>query len=377
MYEDRPAIPINPGGVVDPRNVVGRDDDLARVVRSLERGGGVVQPGERRHGKTSFSRLVEATARERGWTVVSRSVEGKKSVDSVTEALAVDLVAVLPRMERIGTWLRSRARVEVAGVSVDRAPLALEDVLGDACQHAERLLLILDELPICARALEQAEPGAGLAFLHTLRRLRQEHPTLTMLCLGSIGFHHVVPSLGGALNDLDKQPLEPLAPDHAHELAARLLSSTEIPRSLRAELAPRMALASEGVPYYLHHLADDCQRRSARGEQLDGDAIDALVTAAIESPDDPWDLKHYVSRLPDYYGDDAPAAGAILDLVALRSSSLAAIGTGLGAAADAVASADLTGIAGRLEQDHYLVRDGGALRFRSELVRRAWLRWRT
>jgi hypothetical protein len=279
-------------------------------------------------------------------------------------------------MDRITAWLRSRADIEMASLSIGSAPPTLEEIVGDACQHARRLLLILDELPICARALERARPGAGLAFLHTLRRLRQENTRLTMLCLGSVGFHHVLPSLEGALNDIDKHPLPPLSAEHAHELAARLLSSTEIPRVVRAELAPAMALASEGVPYYLHHLADDCQRRHVQGKVLDRDVVAAVVTASVESADDPWDLKHYVSRLPDYYGEDAPTAGAILDLVAIGNSSIAAVARGLTAGADDLATAELPAIVGRLEQDHYLVRKDGELVFRSDIVRRAWLRWR-
>ena len=377
MYEDLPAIPINPGGVVDPPSIVGRDRELALVLEALSRGGGLVLTGERRHGKTSLSRLVEAEANGLGWTVVTRSVEGMRTVESVSEALATDLVAALPQMDRIKTWLRSHADFKLGAVSVDSVTPTLDEIVGDACEHSTRLLLVLDELPICARALERAEAGAGLAFLHTLRRLREAHPRLTMLCLGSIGFHHVLPSLEGTLNNVDKHPLEPLAPDSAHELAARLLKSTQIPLATRRDLAARMTLASEGVPYYLHHLADACQRRHAQGEDLDAAVVDAVVTAAVESADDPWDLKHYVTRLPDYYGDDAPAAGAILDLVAAQPSSLASILAGLATAAPAVAGADLTAIAGRLEQDHYIVKRDGTLHFRSDIVRRAWLRWRT
>ena len=46
------------------------------------------------------------------------------------------------------------------------------------------------------------------------------------------------------------------------------------------------------------------------------------------------------------------------------------------AASDDVASADIGALVGRLEQDHYVVRADDTLRFGSEIVRRAWLRWR-
>jgi hypothetical protein len=375
--EGLPPIPINPGGVVDPRNLVGRDDDAALVMRALERGGGIVLTGERRHGKSSLARLVEQRCREHGWTVVARSLEGMKTVDAVSGGLAADLVDALPRMKQVAAWLRSRADFSVGGVSIDSAPVGLEEILGEACEHTQRLVLILDELPICARALERGQTGAGLAFLHSLRRLRQENAKLTMLCLGSIGFHHVLPNLEGSLNDIDKHPLNPLAIAGAEELAARLLASTSMPPAVGARLARPMALASEGVPYYLHHLADDCRRLDARGRSLGPSATEELVKAAIESPDDPWDLKHYVTRLPDYYGQDATSAAAILDLLATSPSTLGALRQGLSAGSAAIASMDVAGIVGRLEQDHYLVKRDGELRFRSDIVRRSWLRWRT
>jgi hypothetical protein len=101
-----------------------------------------------------------------------------------------------------------------------------------------------------------------------------------------------------------------------------------------------------------------------------------MVTAAIEDPDDPWDLKHYVTRLPGYYGPDAPAAGAILDLIARQPATADEIRRGLAAAPEDIGGADVGSLAGRLEQDHYLVRAAQTLRFRSEIVRQAWLRWR-
>jgi len=375
-FEDLPPVPITHGGVIDPAHAVGRDAEVADVLATLSGGESVALPGERRHGKTVLSRIVEERGQALGWTVVTRSVEGTTSVEEVTEELARDLVAVLPPLARVKAWLGSRAEFSARGVRIESAPLSLEDVLAEACSHTDHLLLILDELPICARALERREAGAGLAFLHRLRRLRQAHEPLTMLCLGSIGFHHVVPDLEGAINDMYPHSLGPLAPNGALELAVRLLKGTDVPLATQRAIAPQMATSSEGVPYYLHLLAGGSRRRHAAGATLDGATVESMVTAAIEDPDDPWDLKHYVTRLPAYYGPDAPAAGAILDLIARQPSTAGEIRRGLAAASDDVADADVGSLAGRLEQDHYLVRAAQTLRFRSEIVRRAWLRWR-
>ena len=245
--EDLPPVPITLGGVIDPAHAVGRDADAAEILSALGTGESVSVPGERRHGKTVLSHVVEERARALGWIVVARSLEGSRSIDEVAEALAHDLVAVLPRLERVKAWLGSRTSLSAEGVQIDAVPLTLEEVLADACSHTDRLLLILDELPICARALERSEPGSGLALMHRLRRLRQSHKQLTMLCLGSIGFHHVVPDLEGAVNDMYRHALGPLAPDGALELAMRLLNGTDLPRSCGARSRrawPRRAKAS-------------------------------------------------------------------------------------------------------------------------------------
>ena len=120
--EDLPPVPITIGGVVDPQNAVGRDADVAHILSAVGGGTSVVLPGERRHGKTVLSRIVEERGQAAGWTVVTRSVEGTKSVSEVTESLAYDLVAVLPRLERVKAWLSSRAEVSASGLRIDQPP---------------------------------------------------------------------------------------------------------------------------------------------------------------------------------------------------------------------------------------------------------------
>jgi len=117
MDHDDP-IPINPGGTVDPAHVVGRQEDLAVVLTALGRGHGVSLTGERRHGKTAFSALVEREGRERGWTVISRSVEGTRTVDDVIAVLAGDLVAALSGMAQAAAWLKQRAQIKAGPLSV-------------------------------------------------------------------------------------------------------------------------------------------------------------------------------------------------------------------------------------------------------------------
>ncbi len=377
-YEARGPIPIAVGSVIDPEFAIGRDRELAEIVEAFSDGDSVALTGERRHGKTVVASLVEREPRKQGWTVVSRSVEGIPSVEELTRELAAALVAVLPKgMTRAKAWLAKHPELSGAGLTLSAIGPTLEDLAGEAAEGAHRLVLIIDELPICARALERTEPGSGLALLHRLRRMRQTHPNLRMVCLGSIGFHHVLRDLEGATNDLGPMPLRPLGPDAARELAVRLLLSVKsIPTAPRRAVSPQMARLSDGVPYYLHRLAADCRKLANRGEDLYPGVIADLIDLAIADPDDPWDLKHYVTRLPGYYGADAPAAGAILDLIAARPCSSEALRADRDLMAQ-IAATEVGGIVARLEQDHYvLAGPNQEFAFRSEIVRRGWLRWR-
>lgn len=137
-----------------------------------------------------------------------------------------------------------------------------------------------------------------------------------------------------------------------------------------------MATASEGVPYYRHHLAHECRRRHVAGATLDPASVDKMVSEAIADPDDRWDLKHYVTRLPAHYGGEAAATAAMLDVIALGPCTVAEMRRALAAESDDVVGADVGSLLGRLEQDHYVVCARDTLRFSSEIVRRAWLRWR-
>src|SRR4051794_15141721 len=64
----------NPGGVVDPDDLIGRDRELNRLMRSVTTGGAKLL-GDRRMGKTSLLRVLEQQLRMAGHTVVRVSAE--------------------------------------------------------------------------------------------------------------------------------------------------------------------------------------------------------------------------------------------------------------------------------------------------------------
>jgi hypothetical protein len=376
-------VPLNVGGPIDPEHLVGRETELARIFDAFA-SVGVVLTGERRLGKTSLARLVERRARQRGWDVVRQSAEGFTTLTDFSAALVSRLEDASPPLRRAADSIRQRWTFKAPGVQIGpaSAPRLLEDLVSSAVRASgKRLLLILDELPVLARALERADPGAGIAMLHVLRRQRQEHPErLRMLCLGSIGFHHAVRAEGrGALNDLDFQRLDALSQRDATYLAACIFRHARAPREYERVLAPIIADHVEGMPYYVHQLVASVLRdHPAVCHERD---VADVVHAALADPDDPWDLRHYVDRIEPYYGAESPLARAVLDVIASEPSGLSLADVIAQIAVDRrLAPIDderIRDVVHRLESDHYLARAGDRRCFAFVLVRRAWVAHRS
>lgn len=275
-----------------------------------------------------------------------------------------------------------RLHVNLGGVLDPSEVIGRDDLFRRAAAGAGPggLVLIIDEIPILARALEEHATGGGAALLHLLRRARQDNGDLSMVLSGSIGFHHVV-SDHTVVNDVDKIHVGPISEDDATHLAACLLLGEQVPTDDAPALATTIGGAAESVPYYVHHLVDDLRNvATRRGASVNADDVAPLIAAALIEPDDPWDLRHYRDRLPGYYQDDAPLAAAVLDAFA-ATDDLLSVDQVLRALAvvediEVPGRDDLVHLVEKLESDHYLVREGDGDRFSSDLLRQAWRRFR-
>ena len=366
------------GGVVPPEDVVGRVRESAEVLSSLPNSGAVLV-GDRRHGKTSLSRLVQRLAAEQGAAVVSVSAERETYSDFVAA-----LISELAR--RDPAWAQELARIRLtlsAGpVRLERdshAAATLDELLDRAIRRARgrTLALFIDEVSVLARNLERAHAGSGDTFLHLLRRVRQENPGKVATVLsGSIGFHHVSADAPSTVNDIGKIAVGPIRSDHATYLAECLLLGSGTPTTDQHAVAAAIALAAENVPYYIQHLVA-AAKKSWNDTQVAPypELIDLLVLDAIDNPYDPWDLRHYRDRLPQYYGSDAPAIAGLLDIYAHASRPLS-IDTALmrlrSEGSPITDRAQLVSFIERLTLDHYLVRRGDTDEFSSPLLQRAW-----
>lgn len=370
--------PIRPmtlvvGGVVPPDDVVGRLREAEEVLATLPTGGSVLV-GDRRHGKTSLSRLVQRSAAAQGAMVVAVSAERETYAEFIT-AMASELARLDPAWAKeLAKW---RLTVTAGPVKLERAgqaAAALDHLLHRAMDRARGRLLALfvDEVTILARNLERQNPGTGDSFLHLLRRFRQENTgRIATVLSGSIGFHHVSADAPSSVNDVPKIAVGPIRSDHAAYLAECLLLGSDTPAVDPPAVAAAIAAAAENVPYYIQHLVAG----AAREGSVKPDRIAELLAAAITDPHDPWDLRHYRDRLRNYYGDDAAAIAGLLDIYAHAPTPLSVDATlqFLKTEGSPITDRDqLVSFIERLEQDHYLRRVGDDDCFASGLVQSAW-----
>ncbi|EFV12991.2 ATP-binding protein [Segniliparus rugosus] len=373
-------MPLVIGGVVALSDIVGRDREVQEILAAIPTGG-VILVGDRRHGKTSLTRLAHEAAREAGHHAVQLSAE-RDSYENFVRALADEL-------GRLGSSAAREAKrwkltLSAGPMKAERTPAPeqhLEGLIRSAIPRdkSKALVLFIDEITVLARNLERKERGSGEAFLHLLRRLRQEHPgRLATVLSGSIGFHHVSDEALTTVNDIPKLLVGPISEPDAAWLAECLLLGGHVPA--REGTAAAIATAAERIPYYVQLLAkaarDDA---TAMRAQITVHDIPHLIEDALANTSDPWNLRHYRDRIPEYYGTEAGLVRALLDVYA---SSVPALDIDearrlLSSTSDHVADRDtLVALVERLEQDHYLRRQGNADRFASELLRRAWVAMR-
>lgn len=363
------------GGVVPPHRVVGRASQELEALNALA-GGGAVFVGDRRYGKTSLARRVLSIAKAGGNMTAAVSAERQtfsEFVNALADAIGAQSSALRHEVEN---W---KVKIGVGPVQFERqqASSALDDLITRALNRhpGRRLVLLIDEVTVLARTLERASTGDGNSFLHLLRRLRQDHPgRVATLLSGSIGFHHVARDTLATVNDIPKIAVGRIDNFWGPYLAECLLLGEQVATSDRWAVANAIAAAADGIPYYIQRLVQ-AAKAASRTSRITPETIGELRTLAIHDPHDPWDLRHYRDRLPDYYGDRAIDIAAILDIYAHATASVP-VPTVLKVLQNQGSQisdhAELVQFVERLEQDHYLRRTSTGDVFASNLLAEAW-----
>lgn len=371
-----------------------RDDDVRRYRDHLLAGESIVLTAEKRTGKSAVLKLLEATSDDQ-MVLILRDVEGVDSPRRLVEQLCEDLRPHLTvkgkAKTRFSTLVESLGGTTVGPITLPGFPgkdwqTHLNELFDAAAEHlasnGSALVLLWDEAPWMVDKIRRGGDWQAAAdLLDELRAIRGRHDSIRFVFTGSIGFHHVLRDLRGgkshraSINDMRKEELPPLAPEDATQLAWALLRW--IVENQGVQVADEQAVAAyiaarcEGVPWFIHATVDDLGSRPAT---IDAHSVDEVIEAARLSPADGWELRHYVERLEDYYGDQAPIAAAVLDSVAVRGSATPEeIHGDLAHDGPPMSVRELKQLLSRLHEDHYLGHEPPSWRFSYELIRQAWL----
>lgn len=378
----------NPGGEIDPADVVGRDSLIEGLWRVLARQS-LELTAERRIGKSSVIKKMTVEPAP-GFLAVYQDLEGVRSrlefVETVYRHAEAFLSRRKKRADRLHRLLTSLGGVQFRGLKLPRAmapdwkPL-LHAVAEDLQEHLDRTLVFFwDEMPFMLQNIERAEGvEAAREVLDVLRSIRQTCPALRMVYTGSIGLHHVLSDLREAadvahapMNDMDRVEVPPLACADAVDLAGRILAGEAIPCARPGETSETLAVEVDGVAYYVHLVLDGLVKA---GTEASPDTVRDHVTAKVHDPTDPWNLSHFHRRVEPYYGERGPLALALLDAIAgseqaVARSMLINIAQAKFEAADSHAVVEMLAC---LVRDHYVVADAaGAYQIASSVLRRWW-----
>ena len=386
----------NPGGIVAPENVIGRDQLIARIWSTLEQQS-LSLMSERRMGKTTVIRKMEAETPD-STSVWVTDVGGVSSpiefVEKVAQNVESHLNAFQKTAKRAQAMWTALGGVEIGGVikfpeaAAPRWKDLLERVLGYLADYNDQqAILIWDELPwMLQKIIKTTGQEAVMDLLDTLRGLRQMHANLRMVYTGSIGLHHVISALrddgylNSPVNDMRTIEVPPLDLQDAQDLAKELIQGEGFTCDTLNETAIVIARLVDAIPFYIHHVV---AAMKDRGQIATPEIAKEVVAESLaDAPD--WDLEHFRSRLREYYGERATLVRSVLDelsevepllldelheriKVNLKSSdeTTTRIAEGNREA--------LRTLLKLLQRDHYLHQDReGGYRFRFGIIRRWW-----
>ena len=387
----------NPGGRIDPQDVIGRDQLIAQIWETLA-GRSLQATAERRIGKTCLIQKMEAEPRS-GWRPLLMQLEGCHSADDFVADMEHRLDEAMTGWQKlvhlVVKTFRHAPSFEVAGVfkkgeqELDgwKQRLAKLLVKLSSVSAPERLVFIWDEFPSMLENIRQRNALEAMELLDILRHLRSIEGMPRQVLCGSIGLHHVLGKLktdgytGAPINDIESVEVPPLDRQWATELALRLLSGeravSDHNRSVLKDTAEMIADVCGGFPYYVHHVALQMKRRAT---SIEPGFVIEIMRQQMTAPHDPWQLRHYLERVDSYYGDDATAARFMLDDLAATSEPLPwdwflkSLSARMAPKFPSVPEqkAWLLDLLRRLELDHYVTRLEDGYVFKHRLIKTWW-----
>ena len=304
-----------------------REKELELLEARVRDGKHMVMTGQRRMGKTSVLRELGRRLEQNGWVFLFADVEADRSEEDLIASLAKAVHPITPIRARLLRGMRRRLRRlvgRVDKVSAHQFAVRLragldsgnwrrhgEDLIAHCAEHEQRVLIVIDEVPIFLARLLRQENGdrAVDEFLSWLRAIFQkvDGRQLALILSGSIGLAPLVERLGisDRINYLD-HPIR-LGPWNL-EVSVRCFETLMRSYGLSAEEGVARAVYEHlgiGIPQHVQSFfarLRDYVRMHDRDRITLNDVAEVYRTELL-GPSGQNDLAHYEARLRDGLGD--------------------------------------------------------------------------
>jgi hypothetical protein len=200
-------------------------------------------------------------------------------------------------------------------------------------QHADRLLIIIDELPDMLLNMQREDPELLQTFLQWWRKHRlQPHPKddqIRWLVGGSINLKSSLDSLGfvDLINDFDDLPLPVLTNQQVAEFVTKMLRGRDVDfeKTVPKRIIERLG---QPIPLFMQMATQNLYRLWKKRPIPKSTNTRAILTVAdvdhvfdelIRSSAAKDKLKHYYSRIQRYYSE--PSRSVAYEILSKISSS--------------------------------------------------------
>ena len=378
----------NPGGNLNPDEIIGRDDFIEYLWTVLDVHGFVLS-GERRTGKSVTIKKMHAYPADGFLTFYQDLAKVNRVVDLVSSLffMVEDHLSRLKKVTGRGYLAWQSLPKKFAKVDISSAPCRWREFLNDivvglldAAGPEIKIVLLWDEFTVMLDKVYRNEGEVVVMdLLDQLRTLRQEYPNLRMVFTGSIGLHLILRRLALAgnpnrpVNDMHSEGIEPLTEAATVELAEKLLSEISPPSPETTALAQHMAQSTEGFAFHVQHVAARLQRKQY---PLTLAGVTAALDHFIDDAFDPLDLKNYIERLERHYEpEEKKLARTLLNILSTEDHplSMQQLINLLRYQEPMVDVEKVRDVVDLLRQDHYLIRTvSRSYQFRWRLVKKWW-----
>ncbi len=307
------SITPNSGGVLQPINIVGRDEIIQNFWTILKLRG-INLFAERRFGKSCVIRKMHHQTHT-GFISIYKSVQGyntpEQFVDVLYEFAKEHRLFSDGIKDTIGkTWNTISTRIPEAGsfkfsntqtIWQKKLLYLIKQIL--ASNPSDILVIFLDEFSLM---LDEMKSTDAALVLGTLRDMVHDHfPTeLRFVYTGSIGIDLILDrikndghNLGAPLNHLEKKKLPPFNQEQAIYFCKCLEKGCNL--SLAENVRAYIIQMSDGIPYFIDRIFDRIRYKIS----IDEATIDTELIEILNDSSDSNNIEHFYDRIREYYPD--------------------------------------------------------------------------